>query len=55
MKNIEKKINEAAASIWLDKLPLTKEYVDSYKEKKVNKKNYKILTLKRGIFNGKRR
>ena len=62
MKEIEKideAIRKSAASLWIDDLPLSKEYVIKYRKNRINKikmniiKNTKMLTLKRGMLNGK--
>ena len=55
VRNIEKAINQASASIWLDNLPLSVEYVQEYKNKRLkNVKNTKSLVLRRGNINGKK-
>lgn len=59
MKNvriINKAVNEAAASMWIDNLPLSKEYVENFRQKKLSElNNIKVLRLKRGGINGKGR
>lgn len=56
VKKIDLAIKQAAASIWLDNLPLSKEYVEKYREEKINKyNNCKKYVLRRGIKNVKRR
>ena len=56
---IEKAIKQAAASIWIDKLPLSEDYIKSYYEKRLDSfrsvnNNYPKLILKRGNKNGRR-
>ena len=54
---LEKAIKQAVASIWMDKLPLSKEYVAKYYERRLIEKKAQSLepklTLKRGGKNGK--
>lgn len=53
IERLEKKIKEAKASILIDNLPLSEEYVLKYKNDRINKiKNTKTLILKRGNING---
>jgi len=56
VEKIEKAIKEARASILLDSLPLSDDYVANYKKERINEiKNTKVLKLKRGSINGKAR
>ncbi len=56
-EKLRKAIMQAAASLWIDHLPLSKEYVDEYYQKKIQeikqKKENPSLILKRGGKNGK--
>ena len=57
-ERIEKAIRQAAASIWIDNLPLSKEYVEEYRInrlKQIEKNNSQKLVLKRGGLHGKRK
>ena len=55
-KRLEKAIKEAAASVLMEKLPLSREYVLNYYNKKLSelksKESDKQLVLKRGGKNG---
>ena len=56
IERLEKAIKQAAASIWIDKLPLSKEFVENYKEERINEiknNNSQRLILKRGGMNAK--
>lgn len=50
-EEIKKNVTEAAASIWMDKLPLSEEYIIEFIEKKIKEKKDKenkgpVLVLK---------
>jgi hypothetical protein len=52
-EKIKKAVKEASASLWIDKLPLDKEYVEAYLEKRLNdlentEEKGKAKVLKRG-------
>lgn len=53
---LKKAIRQAAASIWMDNLPLSKEYVAKYYRKRVLAKCKRYsgpkLTFKRGVSRG---
>ena len=51
-----KAINEAAASIWLDDLPLSPDYVLHYTEEKLQelKMESPVLVLQRGVNDDRR-
>lgn len=53
---LQKAIRQAAASIWMDKLPLSKDYVAKYYARRLVEKkqtNGPKLSLKRGDKGGK--
>ena len=56
--NLEKAIRQASASLWLDGLPLSKEYVENYKNRRIGIQKKEAtgprLVLKRGVKNGRR-
>ncbi len=53
--SLEKAVKQAAASLWLDNIPLSKEYVATYyKRRRIQRlKNGPKLTLKRSGISGK--
>lgn len=56
VRKIEKAIRESAASMWLDNLPLSKEYVANYRKEKIKGlKSVKVLKLNRGGMGGIRK
>ncbi len=58
-QKVLKAIRQAAASLWMDNLPLSKEYVDRYREERISsindkKNNSPKLVLKRSGNNVRR-
>ena len=51
-EKIRRSVKSAAASVWMEKLPLSKEFVEEYLENRLKKlkeeENNKKLVLKRG-------
>lgn len=52
-EKLEKAIRQAAASIWLEGLPLSKDFIEDYKLKRMKEFNNKSLILRRGGSNAK--
>jgi len=54
-EKLKKAIIQAAASIWLDNLPLSKEYVEKYYQKRLEQKKEQSpkLVLRKDDKNGK--
>lgn len=52
-EKLEKAIRQVAASIWLEGLPLSKDFIEDYKLKRMKEFNNKSLILRRGGFNAK--
>ena len=54
-ERLEKIIKQVAASIWLDNLPLSREYIEKYKKERLIIINHSKTLVKRGEINGKSR